>query len=65
MLRQLVAARWPAAGLPVICDNCSVHKPREVREWFAANDIELVFYPAYSSWMNRIACGFTSFRAFR
>lgn len=56
--------RWPAGKLYLICDNYSVHKRREVREWCAANDIELVFLPTYSSWLNRIECEFTALRYF-
>jgi transposase len=35
-----------------------------VREWRAANGIELVFPPTYSSWLNRVECEFAALRYF-
>ncbi|WP_324199187.1 transposase [Nocardia amamiensis] len=35
-------------------DNFSPHKRAEVRAWAAVNDVELVFLPTYSSWLNWI-----------
>lgn len=57
-------ARWPGERLYLIVDNYSVHKRREVREWCVANEIELVFLPTYSSWLNRIECEFAALRYF-
>lgn len=57
-------ARRPREKLYLICDNYSVHKRREVREWCAHNDIELAFLPTYSSWLNRIECEFAALRYF-
>ncbi|WP_240505254.1 IS630 family transposase [Nocardia mangyaensis] len=57
-------ARWPGDKLYLILDNYSVHKRREVREWCVANAVELVFVPAYSSWLNRIECEFAALRYF-
>jgi len=57
-------SRWPVGRLYLIADNYSVHKRREVREWCAVNDIELVFLPTYSSWLNRIECEFAALRYF-
>ncbi|MFG3618930.1 transposase [Nocardia sp. NPDC047654] len=48
----------------MICDNYSVHKRAEVRAWCAANAVELVFLPTYSSWLNRIECEFAALRYF-
>ncbi|MGY2023935.1 IS630 family transposase [Nocardia gipuzkoensis] len=56
--------RWPAQKLYLIVDNYSVHNRREVRHWWAANDVELVFTPTYSSWLNRIECEFSALRYF-
>ncbi|MFI6225167.1 transposase [Nocardia salmonicida] len=55
-------ARWPGEKLYLICDNYSVHKRAEVRAWCADNDVELVFLPTYSSWLNRIECEFAALR---
>ncbi|WP_342801248.1 IS630 family transposase [Nocardia sp. No.11] len=57
-------ARWPGEKLYLICDNYSVHKRAEVRAWCAGNDVELVFLPTYSSWLNRIECEFAALRYF-
>ncbi|MFD8248474.1 IS630 family transposase [Nocardia sp. NPDC059691] len=57
-------ARWPGEKLYLICDNYSVHKRREVRQWCGENDMELVFLPTYSSWLNRIECEFAALRYF-
>jgi len=57
-------ARRPGQKLYLICDNYSVHKRREVREWCAGNAVELVFVPTYSSWLNRIECEFAALRYF-
>ncbi|MFF0493939.1 IS630 family transposase [Nocardia sp. NPDC004068] len=57
-------ARWPDEKLYLICDNYSVHKRAEVRAWCAANAVELVFLPTYSSWLNRIECEFSALRYF-
>lgn len=56
--------RWPGEKLYLILDNYSVHKRREVREWCAVNQVELVFLPTYSSWLNRIECEFAALRYF-
>ncbi|MGY2093171.1 transposase [Nocardia gipuzkoensis] len=57
-------ARWPGEKLYLICDNYSVHKRAEVRARCAANAVELVFLPTYSSWLNRIECEFAALRYF-
>ncbi|WP_255285487.1 transposase [Nocardia pseudobrasiliensis] len=46
------------------CDNFSPHKRREVLDWCAGNDVELVFLPTYSSWLNWIESEFTALRYF-
>ena len=38
----------------VILDNLNHHKKTEIREWCAANEVELVFTPTYASWANPI-----------
>ncbi|MFI9415113.1 IS630 family transposase [Nocardia gamkensis] len=57
-------SRWPGQKLYLICDNYSVHKRAEVKTWCAANAVELVFLPTYSSWLNRIECEFAALRYF-
>lgn len=61
-LLKSLRARWPGQKLHLICDNYSVHKRAEVRSWCAANAVELVFLPTYSSWLNRIECEFAALR---
>ncbi|WSY64508.1 transposase [Nocardia sp. NBC_00881] len=59
---EILLARWRAEKLYVIADNFSPHKRREVREWAAANNVELVFTPPYSSWLNWIESEFAALR---
>ncbi|MEU0507599.1 IS630 family transposase [Nocardia sp. NPDC005998] len=56
--------RWPGQKLYVIVDNFSPHKHKTVRDWCATNDVELVFLPTYSSWLNWIESEFAALRAF-
>ncbi len=42
----------------------SPHKRAEVRDWAAAHDVELVFLPTYSSWLNWIESEFAAMRYF-
>ena len=48
----------------VILDNLNHHKGRDVREWCAANRVELVFTPTYASWANPIEAHFGPLRQF-
>ncbi|MFD8248459.1 transposase [Nocardia sp. NPDC059691] len=57
-------ARWPGQTLYLTWDNYSVHKRAEICAWCAANAVELVFLPTYSSWLNRIECELASLRYF-
>jgi transposase len=61
---QSLRQRWPGQKLYVIVDNFSPHKRKEVHDWCAANDVELVFLPTYSSWLNWIECEFAALRTF-
>ncbi|WP_238847167.1 transposase [Nocardia arthritidis] len=61
---QSLRSRWPGEKLYVIVDNFSPHKRREVLDWCTGNDVELVFLPTYSSWLNWIECEFTALRYF-
>ncbi|WP_245007924.1 IS630 family transposase [Nocardia nova] len=61
---QTLRARWPGEKLYVILDNYSPHKRREVLDWCASENVELVFLPTYSSWLNWIESEFTALRYF-
>jgi transposase len=61
-LRQL--RRRFAGKLHVVCDNFSPHKKRQVTDWCADHDVELVFTPAHASWLNWIECEFAALRYF-
>ncbi|WP_245676927.1 IS630 family transposase [Nocardia acidivorans] len=63
-LLKSLRARWPGEKLYIVADNFSPHKRGEVRECAAANDVELVFLPTYSSWLNWIESEFAALRYF-
>ncbi len=48
----------------MILDNLNHHKNRGVREWCAANGVELAFTPTYGSWANPIEAHFGPLRQF-
>jgi transposase len=56
--------RWPTDRLYVVVDNFSPHKHPNVRNWAADNDVDLVFLPTYSSWLNWIESEFAALRYF-
>jgi hypothetical protein len=62
-LRQL-RSRFSTGRLYVVCDNFSPHKKREVADWCADHDVELVFTPSNASWLNWIESEFTALRYF-
>jgi transposase len=57
---ETLRARRPGEKLYVIVDNFSPHKRVEVQEWAAFNNVELVFLPTYSSWLNWIEAEFAA-----
>jgi transposase len=61
---KLLRQRWPAGRLYVIADNFSPHKHPQVTSWAATHDVDLVFLPAYSSWLNWIESEFAALRYF-
>ncbi|WP_461125010.1 IS630 family transposase [Saccharothrix stipae] len=63
LLRSL-RTRWPDQRLHLVMDNFSPHRHPDVHAWAAANDVELVFLPTYSSWLNWIEAEFTALRYF-
>ena len=62
LLRSL-RARF-AEHLVVVLDNFSPHHKKELSTWAASHDIELVYLPTYSSWLNLIECQFQALRRF-
>lgn len=50
--------------LIVVLDNFSPHGKAELLAWIAEHDIEFVFLPTYSSWLNLIECQFQALRSF-
>ena len=62
LLRSL-RARF-SEHLIVVLDNFSPHLKQELRDWVAEHDIELVYLPTYSSWLNLIECQFQALRRF-
>lgn len=61
---KTLRARWPDQTLYLIVDNFSPHKHPEVRAWCTAHQVELVFLPTYSSWLNWIEAEFAAVRYF-
>ena len=50
--------------LYLVLDNFSPHTRREVTDWAADHNVELVFTPTYASWLNRIEAIFSGVRYF-
>jgi transposase len=51
--------RYPARRrIYLIMDNLSTHWTREIRDWAAESNVELVATPTYASFLNRIECHF-------
>ena len=66
-MRELLRSLRARFGehLIVVLDNFSPHKKPELRAWAADHDIEFVFLPTYSSWLNLIECQFQALRSVR
>jgi len=56
--RQIRMRYDPRLRIYLIADNLSTHKTHAIRDWAAANNVELVFTPTYASFLNRIECHF-------
>ena len=58
--------RWYPAGvrLYIVLDNLNTHRHQDVKQWAEKNNVELVYTPTYSSWLNRIECHFGPLRKF-
>ena len=65
-MRELLRSLRTRFGehLVVVLDNFSPHHKQELRDWAAGHDIELVYLPTYSSWLNLIECQFQALRRF-
>jgi transposase len=54
--------------IAIVCDNYSPHlttkRCRRVADWADANNVEIVYTPTNSSWLNRIEAQFTALRYF-
>ncbi len=66
--RYLRSLYPPQVRIAIICDNYSPHlttrKDKRVGSWAMANNTEIAYLPANSSWMNRIEAQFTALREF-
>ena len=64
LCRYVRSLHPPQVRLAFVLDNFSPHKKRELCDWAAAHDIELVYLPTYSSWLNLIECQFQALQRF-
>src|SRR6188472_2022198 len=62
--RYLRSLYPPEIRLHRVLDNFSPHLGERVREWSAANNVELAYTPFYASWLNRIEAQFRALRYF-
>ncbi|HEY5990169.1 MAG TPA: IS630 family transposase [Streptosporangiaceae bacterium] len=66
--RYLRSLYPPEVRIAIVLDNFSPHlstnKDQRVRDWAAANNVELAYVPFYASWLNRIEAQFTALRYF-
>ncbi len=54
--------KYPGRHLYVICDNLSVHKHREVKEWAQRRRrLTILFTPTYASWLAQVEIFFNIF----
>ena len=54
--------KYPGRQLYVICDNLSVHKHSEVKEWAARRRrLTILHTPTYASWLNQVEIFFNIF----
>jgi transposase len=56
---QTIRMRYPAKRrIYLVMDNLSTHWTKDIRDWAADSNIELVPTPTYASFLNRIECHF-------
>ena len=54
--------KYPGRQLYVICDNLSVHKHKDVKEWAAKRRrLTILHTPTYASWLNQVEIFFNIF----
>jgi transposase len=54
--------KYPRRQLYVICDNLSVHKHKDVRQWAAKRRrLTILHTPSYASWLNQVEIFFNIF----
>ncbi len=54
--------KYPGKQLYVICDNLSVHKAKDVREWAAKRRrLAILHTPTYATWLNQVEIFFNIF----
>jgi transposase len=63
-LLKALRRRWPGQKLYLVMDNFSPHRHPDVVTWAEGNDVEVVFLPTYSSWLNWIEAEFAALRYF-
>lgn len=62
---KYLRSRYPEKErLYLVMDNFSPHHRKDIADWAAINNVELVFTPTYASWLNRIECHFAPLRKF-
>jgi len=62
---RYLRSRYPSEErLYIVLDNFKTHHKKEIKEWAAGNNVELVYTPTYASWLNRIECHFGPLRKF-
>ena len=63
-LKSMRDRRPDGERIYVILDNLPLHKTERIRDWCAANEVELCFTPTSTSWANPIECHFGPLREF-
>jgi transposase len=62
--RYIRSLHPPDVRLHFVLDNFSPHLGQQMRDWAAANNVELAYTPYYGSWLNRIEAQFRALRHF-
>ncbi|WP_434582020.1 transposase [Carbonactinospora thermoautotrophica] len=61
-LLKTLRTRWPGQRRYVVVDNFSPRRHPNLTAWCADHDVELVFWPAYASWLHWIEGDFAALR---
>jgi transposase len=62
--RYIRSLHPPEIRLHFVLDNFSPHLGQQMRDWAAADNVELAYTPFYGSWLNRIEAQFRALRYF-